>query len=92
MFLIETVTIAVVFGVLGMLLGFGIIGLLNSLHIVASNAFLKILFAGSVLHASVNPMSVVSSLVLVILVAVLAHLYPVSIALKIEPVRAMQTE
>jgi hypothetical protein len=30
--------------------------------------------------------------VLVGLVAVVAHLYPVSLALKIEPVRAMQSE
>ena len=92
MFLIETVTIALVFGLIGMGLGFGIIGALNALHLEASNAFLQILFAGKILHAAVNPMSVLSSLILVILVAVIAHLYPVSIALKIEPVRAMQTE
>jgi putative ABC transport system permease protein len=92
MFLIETLAIAIVFGLVGMALGFGIIGGLNAAKIAASNSFLKILFAGNVLHAAVNPMSVVSSLVLVMLVAVIAHLYPVSIALKIEPVRAMQTE
>ncbi len=92
MFLIETIAIAIVFGLVGMALGFGIIGGLNALHIEASNAFLKILFAGNFLHAAVNPMSVVSSLILVMLVAVVAHLYPVAVALKIEPVRAMQTE
>jgi putative ABC transport system permease protein len=92
MFLVETIAIALVFGLVGMLLGFGIIGTLNALHIEASNAFLKILFAGNTLHAAVNPMSVVWSLVLVVFVAVLAHLYPVSVALKIEPVRAMQNE
>jgi putative ABC transport system permease protein len=92
MFLAETITIATVFGLIGMGLGFGIIGILNAAHIAASNAFLKILFAGNILHAAINPMSVISSLVLVILVAVAAHLYPVAVALKIEPVRAMQTE
>jgi putative ABC transport system permease protein len=92
MFFLETMTIAVIFGVVGLILGFGTIGILNAAHISASNPFLQILFAGKVLHAVPNPMSVVSSLVLVMLVAVLAHFYPVSIALKIEPVRAMQTE
>jgi len=92
MFLVETLTIAVVFGAIGTALGVGIIGILNLAHIEAGNAFLQILFAGKVLHASASLGSIVSSLVLVIVVAILAHIYPVSLALKIEPVRAMQIE
>lgn len=92
MFLVETLTIAVVFGAIGTALGTGIIGILNLAHIEAGNAFLQILFAGKVLHTSASLGSIVSSLVLVIAVAIAAHLYPVSLALKIEPVRAMQTE
>jgi len=92
MFLVETLTIAVVFGAIGTALGAGVIGILNLAHIEAGNAFLQILFAGKVLHASASLGSIISSLVLVIGVAVVAHLYPVSLALKIEPVRAMQTE
>ncbi|HTX71714.1 MAG TPA: FtsX-like permease family protein [Rectinemataceae bacterium] len=92
MFLAETLTIAAVFGVIGMVLAFGVIGILNLAHITASNPFLRILFAGDVLHPAVNPLSVVWSLVLVGFVAILAHLYPVSLALKVQPVRAMQTE
>jgi putative ABC transport system permease protein len=92
MFLVETLTIAVVFGAIGTALGAGVIGILNLAHIEAGNAFLQILFAGKVLHASASLGSIISSLVLVIAVAVVAHLYPVSLALKIEPVRAMQTE
>ena len=92
MFLVETLTIASVFGLIGMLLAFAIIGVLNAIGIQASNPFLEILFAGKTLKAAVNPLSVINSLVLVGIVAVLAHLYPVSLALKIQPVRAMQTE
>ena len=92
MFLVETLTIAVVFGAIGTALGTGIIGILNLAHIEAGNAFLQILFAGKILHASASLGSIISSLVLVIVVAILAHIYPVSLALKIEPVRAMQTE
>ena len=92
MFLVETLTIAAVFGLVGMFLAFGVIGVLNLAHITASNPFLRILFAGDVLHPAVNPFSVVWSLLLVGLVAVAAHLYPVSLALKVQPVRAMQTE
>jgi putative ABC transport system permease protein len=92
MFFIETLTIAMVFGAIGTILALGAVGILNAVHIQATNAFLEILFAGKVLHTSVSLASVLSSLILMILVAVLAHLYPVSLALKIEPVRAMQTE
>ena len=92
MFLIEVLTIALVFGVVGTILGTGLVGILNLAHIEAGNAFLRILFAGKVLHTTVSLGSVVSSLFLVVIVAILAHIYPVSLALKIEPVRAMQTE
>ena len=92
MFLIEALTIAVVFGFAGTILAFGTVGILNVAHITATNPFLKILFAGDVLHPSVKATSVIWSLVLVSLVAVIAHLYPVSLALKVQPVRAMQTE
>jgi putative ABC transport system permease protein len=92
MFLVETLTIALVFGLIGSGLAVGAIGILNALHIQASNAFLKLLFAGPVLHTSASLASIAWSLVLVGLVAVVAHLYPVSLALKIEPVRAMQSE
>ena len=92
MFLVETLTIAVVFGAIGAALGVGVIGILNLAHIEAGNAFLQILFAGKILHASASLGSIISSLVLVIVVAILAHIYPVSLALKIEPVRAMQIE
>ncbi len=92
MFLTETLAIAVVFGLVGLLLSFGVIAAIQAAHIQAGNGFLEILFAGKVLNLAVNPGSVVMSLVLVTLVAVIAHLYPVSLALKVEPVRAMQTE
>jgi putative ABC transport system permease protein len=92
MFLVETLTIALVFGVIGTLLSFGVIAGLSAAKIQATNPFLEILFAGKVLAPSINPFSVVWSLVLVALVAVVAHLYPVALALKVQPVRAMQTE
>ncbi len=92
MFLVETLTIALVFGIIGTALAFGAIGIINVAHIKATNSFLKILFAGNVLHPSINAFSALWSLVLVSIVAIVAHLYPVSLALKVQPVRAMQVE
>jgi putative ABC transport system permease protein len=92
MFLVETLTIALVFGIIGTILALGTVGIINAAHVKATNEFLKILFAGSVLHTVVRLGSVIWSLVLVGMVAIVAHLYPVSLALKVQPVRAMQTE
>jgi putative ABC transport system permease protein len=92
MFLFETLTIALVFGAIGAAASLGAVGILNAVRLEATNDFLKILFAGKVLHTSVGIGSMIWSLVLVALVAIVAHLYPVSLALKVQPVRAMQTE
>jgi len=92
MFLVETVVIAAVFGLVGTALAFGVLGALSAMNIEAGNAFLEILFAGKVLRPSVNPMSVLWSLVMVTAVSVVAHVYPVQLALRIQPVRAMQAE
>lgn len=92
MFLVETITIASVFGAVGVILAFLVLGILNAIGIEAGNPFLQILFAGDVLHATASLSSIVWSLLLMGFVAVVAHLYPVSHALRIEPVSAMQTE
>jgi putative ABC transport system permease protein len=92
MFLVETLTIALVFGLIGTAVSLGAIGVLNACNIHATNSFLRLLFAGPVLHTAASISSILWSLVLISLVAIAAHLYPVSLALKIEPVRAMQTE
>ena len=92
MFVAETLTVSIVFGLIGIALGSVVIGVIDLLGIHITNEFLQILFAGPVLHPSVSVSSLISSLVVVVLVGILSHLYPVSIALKVQPVRAIQTD
>jgi putative ABC transport system permease protein len=89
MITLETLMISLVFGLIGIVLGSGIIGILNLTGIEATSMFLQVLFGGSVLTPVVSLGSVLSSLLMVIIVGLVASLYPVSVALKIEPVRAM---
>jgi len=74
--------------------GFGvlIVELLKSLHIEATNPFFLVLFGGHYLNPIVTVGNVVLAIGLMALVGFIAHLYPVSLALKIQPVRAMQEE
>ena len=89
MITLETLMISVVFGLLGILLGSGIIGILNQTGIEASSMFLRVLFGGSVFMPVLHLGSLASSLLIVVGVGVLASLYPVSVALRIESVQAM---
>ena len=92
MFLVETFTITSVFGIVGVLLSLLIVGVLNIIGIPATNVFLRVLFAGESLHPVVSFGSVISALLIATTVGLLAHIYPVSVALKIQPVKAIQTE
>jgi putative ABC transport system permease protein len=92
MFAAETVTLALSFGVIGIVLSFIAVGIINALGIQASNPFLEILFGGKVLRTIIEPLPVISALVLITLVGLAASIYPVSVALRIQPVQAMQTE
>ncbi len=89
MFLYETLAITVVFGIIGIGLALVIVGILNAIGIPANNTFLQILFAGDELHPKIAPLSILTSIVVVSVIGLLAHIYPVSLALKIQPVRAI---
>lgn len=92
MFLYETLSITVVFGIIGILLALIIVGILNLIGIPANNTFLKILFAGDELHPKISGISVLMSMVIVTIIGFISHLYPVSVALKIQPIRAIHAK
>lgn len=92
MFLSETLAVTTTFGIAGIVLAIGIIGIINLLGIPATNVFLRILFAGDTLRPDVSARSIMTAVAVAAAVGVVAHIYPVSVALKIPPVRAIQTE
>lgn len=91
LFAAETVTLSVVFGFIGIILAFIAAAIINAIGFEASNQFLEILFGGKVLHAVINPLALLGSLAVIISVGLVASIYPVSVALRIQPVRAMQS-
>jgi len=92
MFMVETLVITSLFGLIGVATGLGVIGVLHLIGVPATNTFLTILFAGPELKPVASAISVIGSLVIVSVIGILAHLYPVSVALKIQPIKAIQTE
>lgn len=92
MFAAETTVLSLVFGLVGVIVSFIAAGILNAAKIEAGNQFFEILFGGKLLSLLIDPISVVLSLVMIVAVGLVAHFYPVAVALRIQPVRAMQTE
>lgn len=92
LFAAETFVLSTVFGSIGLGLGTLVVTILKALKIEAGNPFLEVLFGGKYLNPQITAASLIGSLAGIILVGYVAHLYPVSVALKIQPVRAMQSE
>lgn len=92
MFLTETLTITVFFGLLGSLLVTIALLVVNALNIPLENSFAQLLLGGEAVNLVPKLGSYIGTLVAVFAVGWLAHLYPVSVALKIQPVKAMQAE
>ncbi len=65
---------------------------LRAMHIEATNQFFLVLFGGKYMNPVATAGNVLMAILVMILVGFIAHLYPVSLALKIQPVRAMQEE
>ncbi|MDC7126145.1 MAG: FtsX-like permease family protein [Spirochaetales bacterium] len=92
MFSIEVLTISVVFGLIGMIAGVITLFIVKLIGIEASNAFLEILFAGSVLKPVYSFGSVIGSWFTVVVIAMIANIYPLRLALKVQPIKAMMSE
>lgn len=89
MIIAETLITSFIFGAAGIVFGALILWILNIIGIPATNMFLEVLFGGAVLHPVISVSSVIYSLGIVAGIGVLASLYPVAAALRIEPVKAI---
>ena len=87
----ETVTLAFVFGGVGVVLALVLLLILGATGIRATNLFLRILFGGEVLRPVISLGSVAFSLIMVAAIGVLSSLYPLAVALRISPRQAMDT-
>jgi ABC-type antimicrobial peptide transport system permease subunit len=58
----------------------------------ATNAFLEILFAGPVLKPVFSTFSVIGSWIIVVIIGMIANIYPLRLALMVQPIKAMMSE
>ena len=89
MITLEIFIITLIFGIFGIVVGSGLLGVISIVGIEAPNDFFNTLFGGEVLKPSLSGSSVLLSLIAMIIVGIVASFYPVSVALGISPVKAM---
>ena len=93
MLLVEIGTIGITFGLAGAAFGGVVVRAIRAFGgIPATTDMLYFVFSGPSLLPRLGTASLVGSLVLVVVVAVLSGLYPALIAMKVTPVEAMATE
>lgn len=90
MFFIETLTIAVVFGLVGTGIGAALVGVLNAVGIPASNMVVQLLAGGSVLRPLVSSSALAAAVIVFLTIGFIANLYPVAMALRIQPMQAIR--
>jgi ABC-type lipoprotein release transport system permease subunit len=92
MVLAETLTLGIVFGGAGALVGSGLVAWIGSKGIRATADVMYFFFSGPRLYPHLSAGNVVWAMLIVLVVSVASTLYPAFLAARIPPVRAMQTD
>ncbi len=92
MFVLETMTISCFFGLLGIMAAVIAVGILGIVGLPAPNAFFELIFGGSVLRPVLSWGGILQAGAMMIGIGFFSSLYPVAVALKIQPVQAIKVE
>jgi len=92
MFILETLSISGIFGGIGIVVACALVGILHVTGLPAPNSFFAMLFGGEKLRPILPWTSVLYAVLVVAAIGIVASLYPVGVALRIQPVRAIQAE
>jgi putative ABC transport system permease protein len=89
LFIVETCVMTLVSGITGVLLGFMAVGFLDRVSLQFRNQILVLLFGGAALHPGISGWNIVVSVAAAVVLGLIAWIYPVRLALRIQPVRAI---
>ena len=89
LFIVETSALTLFAGCAGILAGFALVGILNRVPLKFSNQILVLLFGGTSLHPGISGWNAAVSLLAAVVLGLIAWVYPVRLALRIQPVRAI---
>ena len=89
LFFTEAIFLTLVSSVIGIILASIIMGIFNSLHITITNEVAKMILGGGLLHFSPTFLIIFMTIFIAVAGSVISNIYPVSSALKITPLKAL---
>jgi putative ABC transport system permease protein len=89
LFIVETCALTLLSGAAGILAGFGVVIFLDLVPLHFRNQILILLFGGASLHLAISVWNTALSIAASLAVGMIAWIYPVRMALRIQPVRAI---
>jgi putative ABC transport system permease protein len=92
LFVLETCILSFVSGFVGVAIGTGMSLLLRKRAFVLENPFLVQLFGGKLLRPEISSVAILRGMALALLIGALAWIYPVRLALRVQPRQAMSGE
>jgi len=90
-FMTETLTLSAIGGLIGLVIAGVLIAVLNTVGLPAPQYLFEMVFGGKILYPVLSWMSAAQALLIMLLVGLLSSIYPTYIALRITPVKAMQS-
>ncbi|MDD7269461.1 MAG: FtsX-like permease family protein [Treponema sp.] len=89
LFFSETIFLTLVSSVIGIILAFIIMAVFNACNIVITNSIAKMILGGGLLHFTPTPSIIITTIVIALIGSVVSNIYPVSSALKVTPLKAL---
>jgi putative ABC transport system permease protein len=91
LFILETSVLTLLSAAGGILLGAALVGVLDGIGLRFNNQLLVLLFGGNALHPDISGGNILLSVVAAAVLGTVAWVYPVRLALRIPPIKAIQT-
>ena len=92
LFIMETLIVTVVFGLVGISVGLVLSLVLHATGIAAPNDFMRLIFGGALLRPELNPAQALNALFIMLFIALVSWVFPVRMALKVSPIEAIMSE
>ena len=91
MFVAETMSISLIFGSIGLILGLLLVLIFNRVGLKAPNALLESVFGAEILRPVFNAGTVFIGYLVMVGIGLISSWYPVRVALRIQPLEALQS-
>ena len=92
LFIMETLIVTLVFGLAGIAVGFLFVAVLHATGIAAPNDFMKLIFGGAFMRPEFSLGQALSALLIMLFIGLVSWIFPVRMALKVSPIKAIMSE